>query len=110
MLNTRFDRLVNPLPNNGQVDPHGVAYEQEESIADDEILRQEGDTFDERQSNRLNFNRQGMRGNNFSTITHMLVMIHLLRLILLYHVLRVPMMLENIYIGRWRSNRSLMLI
>ena len=47
MLNTRFDRLVNPPPNNGRVDPHGAAYEQEESVADDEILRQERDTFDE---------------------------------------------------------------
>ena len=46
MLNTRFDRLVNPPPNNGQVDPHGVAYEQEESVADDEIFRQGQDIFD----------------------------------------------------------------
>ena len=56
MLNTCFDRLVNPPPNNGRVDPRGAAYEQEESIADDEILRQERDAFDERQRNRLNIN------------------------------------------------------
>jgi hypothetical protein len=65
MLNTRFDRVVNQPPNHGRVDPHGAAHEQEESVADDEILRQEQDTFDARQRNRLNFNRQGMRGNNF---------------------------------------------
>jgi hypothetical protein len=43
----------------------GAAHEHEESVADDEILRQERDAFDARQRNRLNFNRQGMRGNNF---------------------------------------------
>ena len=47
MLNTRFDRLVNPPPNNGRVDPHGAAYEQEESVADDEVLKQKHDAFDE---------------------------------------------------------------
>ena len=41
MLNTRFDRLVNPPPNNDQVDPHGAVYEKEESVADYEILREE---------------------------------------------------------------------
>ena len=65
MLNTWFDRLVNPSPNNGWVDPHGAAYEQEEFVTDDEILRLERDAFDERQRNWLYFNRQGMRGNNF---------------------------------------------
>lgn len=32
---------------------------------DEEILRQERDAFDARLRNRLNFNRQGMRGNDF---------------------------------------------
>ena len=41
MLNTRFDRVVNQPPNHRHVDPHGTAHEQEESVVDDEILRQE---------------------------------------------------------------------
>jgi hypothetical protein len=46
ILNTRFDRLVNLSPNNGRLDPNVGAHEQEESVADEEILRQERDAFD----------------------------------------------------------------
>ena len=56
ILNTRFDRVVNQPPNHGRVDPHGAAHEPEESVADDEILRQEQDAFDARQQDQLNFN------------------------------------------------------
>ena len=38
MLNTCFDRLVNLPPNNGRLDPHVAAHEQEEFITDDGIL------------------------------------------------------------------------
>ena len=46
MFHIRFDRVVNQPPNYGRVDSHGAAHEQEESIVEDEILRQEQDAFD----------------------------------------------------------------
>ena len=35
------------------MDPHGATHEHDESVADDEILRQEQDAFDARQRDRL---------------------------------------------------------
>lgn len=61
-LNARIDGLANQPPNNGRVDPQGAAHDHE--IDHDNEMRHH-DALDARQRNRLNFNRQGMRGNNF---------------------------------------------
>ena len=62
MLNTRIDGLANQPPNNGRVDPQGAAHDHE---PDNDNEMRNHDAFDAQQRNRLNFNRQGMRGNNF---------------------------------------------
>ena len=64
MLNTHFDRLVNP-PNKGHVYPRVAAHEHK--VVDDNEMRNH-EIFDARRRNQLNFNRQGLRGNNFEQL------------------------------------------
>ena len=77
---------------------HGAGHEQEEYVTDDEILRQEQDTFDTQQQDRLNFNHQGIRSNNFQQ--HNLCVnddpFAKVKFTIPYHLLRVLMMLKGI--------------